>query len=381
MPTKKIIFCLVLLPFTLIANAADTQKNLSQIQTQIQTVKQDIKQQQVNREQIQQKLQQVEVQLGSVTQLQQKTASEQKSQKAVLKALQQKQAEYEKNLSTQREALAAQIRSAYMLGQKEYLRLLLNQEDPNNISRNLTYYEYIARYQFTVIQQFKAVIQQVADNKQIITQRTAELAALQDQQKSQLAAVKSRRTERETSLKQLNSVIQSKDEQLRQLLANKAALERAIQQAAAAAVKQAAVGGTVIWPGGGSFAKVQGKLSWPTRGRIIAGFNSPIEQSQIKLTGVLLGAPEGQNVYAIAPGRVAFADWMPGYGLLMIIDHGQGYMTLYGRNGSLFKQVGDTVKPAERIATVGKTGGYDESALYFGVRKQGTALNPQEWCR
>jgi septal ring factor EnvC (AmiA/AmiB activator) len=384
MPTvvKEYFLLLMLLISIFPAYAADNQKNISKIQTQIQTVQQDIKTQQANREQLQQKLKQVELQLGDVTQRHQKIVTEQKNQQAVLKELQQKQTSYEKNLAVQQDALAAQVRSAYLLGQTEYLRLLLNQQDPSSINRNLSYYQYVTRYQLKLIQNLTMLIEQVNENKRVIAERTTELATLQKQQSQQLLAVKTKHSEREQSLKQLNTVIQSKDEQLKQLLANRALLERAVQQATErAATTQAAVGGEVVWPGGGSFAKAQGKLSWPTRGRMMARFNSPIEQSQIKLTGVLLGAPEGQNVYAIAPGRVVFADWMPGYGLLMIVDHGQGYMTLYGRNGSLFKKVGDQVKPAERIATVGKTGGYTQSGLYFALRKQGTPLNPQLWCR
>lgn len=378
LPKKFLLFCVTFISSCIIY-AADNHPNISAIQTQIKNVQRDLKTQQTSRTQLQKNLQQAEVQLAEITQREQKIAAEQKKQSAVLEDLQKQKKLLEKKLATQQDALALEIRSAYMLGQKEYLYLLLNQEDPNSISRNLTYYQYITRYQLEVIEELNALVKQVAENSQAIVERTNELTKLQNQQKQQLVEMQSKQVARESSLKQLNTVIQSKDDQLRQLLADRAALERVVRKVETA---KANVGGEIVWPAGGSFAKAQGKLSWPTRGRIIASFDSPIiGQSETKLAGVLLGAPEGQDIHAIAPGRVVFAEWMSGYGLLMIINHGQGYMTLYGRNGSLFKKVGDAVSPGERIATVGKTGGYAEPGLYFAIRKQGQPLNPQGWCR
>ncbi len=376
----KKIFLILLIITTIYAHAEPGNKNLSNIQSQIQTVQQDIQQQQANREKLQQTLQQTETQLGDLTLHRQQTAAQQQTQQATLKALNQQQQIYEKNLALQQEELAQQARLAYVSGQREFLKLLLSQEDLAKTSRSLVYYHYIAQYQLNAIQQLNTALQQVTDNKQAIEQHTTALRALQDQQQQQLQAIKAKRVQRENSLKQLNSTLTSKTAQLQKLLADKQALEQAIKTAEQTAATQS-VGGAVTWPGGGSFTKTRGKLSWPTRGKITARFNSPIEQSEIKLGGVLIAAPEGQNVYAIAPGRVVFANWMSGYGLLMIIDHGQGYMTLYGRNGALYKQVGDAVTPGERIATVGKTGGYAQPSLYFAIRKQGEPENPQAWCK
>lgn len=381
--TKKISLLVMLLSamLTAIAETADN-KNLSHIQAQIQTVKQDIEQQQTQRDQIQQTLKATEIQLGTLTAQQQQTAAQQKTQQATLKSLNQKQAAYEKDLAAQQAELARQIRLAYMSGHQEFIKLLLSQDDPTQISRNLTYYRYLAEYQSNLIQQLNTLIQQVTENEQAIAQHTTELLALQTQQKQQLQAVQAKRAERSNSLKQLNGTIRTKADQLQKLLADKATLDQEVKKVQAQAQTESqSVGGPVIWPAGSSFAGSQGKLSWPTRGKIIANYNSPIEQSELKQTGVLIGAPEGQNVYAVAPGRVAFADWMSGYGLLMIIDHGEGYMTLYGRNGTLYKQVGDKVAPGDRIATVGKTGGYSQPSLYFAIRRQVDPLNPSLWCR
>ena len=129
------------------------------------------------------------------------------------------------------------------------------------------------------------------------------------------------------------------------------------------------------------FYKKRGHLIWPTTGRIKHHFGTQIGQSELKWNGVLIEASQGQTVHAVAPGKVIFAKWLQGYGLLLIIDHGNGYMTLYGRNQSLLKKVGDWVKTNTTIATAGQTGGFSQSALYFSLRHNAKPLNPEKWCK
>ena len=131
---------------------------------------------------------------------------------------------------------------------------------------------------------------------------------------------------------------------------------------------------------GGDFHERRGHLPWPTRGSIVAHFGTSIENSELLWNGVLLQAPESQPVYAIAAGTIVFADWLTGFGLLLIIDHGGDYLTLYARNHALYKKVGETVQPGHRIADVGKSGGFEKSGLYFEIRKHGRPLDPEKWC-
>lgn len=353
-------------------------KDLATIQNQIQQTRQDLKQQQVSRDQLQQNIKETENQLSKLTLEQQKLSAQQKALQASLKQLQQQQTAYEAELLDRRADLAQKIRLAYMLGDQPSLKLLLSHEDLTRVGRDLTYYQYVARYQAEAVMRLSGLLQQLEQNQQEIADKTAQLDKLAAQQKTNLAQINTQKRDRAQALQQLNGDIQSKNSQLQKLLADKAALEEAVRKANAAAQS---VGGAISWPAGGSFAKAQGKLSWPTRGKLMAGFDSKIAQSELKLNGVLIGAAEGQPVYSIAPGRVVFAEWLSGYGLLMIVDHGQGYMTLYGRNGTLYKKVGDAVTAGEQIATVGKTGGYTQPSLYFAIRQQGTPLNPQAWCK
>jgi septal ring factor EnvC (AmiA/AmiB activator) len=371
---KKILLSLLVFNCSAIFAVND----LTTIQTKIQQTRQDLKQQQVSRDQLQHNLKETENQLGKLTLEQQKISVQQKALQASLKQLQQQQTAYEAELADRRADLAQKIRLAYMLGDQPSLKLLLSHEDLTRVGRDLTYYQYVSRYQAEAVMRLNGLLQQLEQNQQEMADKTAQLDKLAAQQKTTLAQIGTQKRDRTQSLQQLEGNIQSKNSQLQKLLADKAALEEAVRKANAATQS---VGGAVYWPVGGSFAKAQGKLSWPTRGKLMAGFDSKLAQSELKLNGVLIAAAEGQPVYSVAPGRVAFAEWLSGYGLLMIVDHGQGYMTLYGRNGTLYKKVGDAVTAGEQIATVGKTGGYTQPSLYFAIRQQGTALNPQAWCR
>lgn len=129
-----------------------------------------------------------------------------------------------------------------------------------------------------------------------------------------------------------------------------------------------------------NFALLRGKLPWPTKGTVLHYFNTTIAKSELKSTAELISAPDEQPVYSVAPGVVVFSKWLEGYGLLIIINHGEGYMTLYGRNHSLYKHEGDQVAAGDLIATVGQSGGYEKPALYFAIRYNAKPLDPNQWC-
>ena len=130
-----------------------------------------------------------------------------------------------------------------------------------------------------------------------------------------------------------------------------------------------------------AFAGLRGKLKWPSRGRLANRYGSRRKEGKLKWQGVMIKAPEGTEVTAISHGRIAFSDWLRGFGLLTIIDHGDGYMSLYGGNQSLYKEVGDWVEAGDVIASVGNSGGHRETALYFEIRHNGKPTNPLKWCR
>ncbi|HVV69691.1 MAG TPA: peptidoglycan DD-metalloendopeptidase family protein [Gammaproteobacteria bacterium] len=357
------------------ALATDNAKNLLQLQTQIQNLKRDLTTQQSSREQLLQSLAQAETNLGQLNSAHKKNTIALHKQKMLLSSLQQQQLQYRKSLVQQQQHIAQQIRAAYLLSQQNYLKMLLNQEDITLVNRNLTYYHYFIQQRLNLINQLNTTLNQLSINQQAIIQHTADLSTLLAEQQQQILQIKSNQQQRKEILQQLNAVLTSKYQQLNVLQANKQALETVVQK-----LQSQPTTSNVAFTHYQSFSQAQGKLNWPTKGKIISHFNSPIDNSELKTNGVIIAAKEGQNVYAIAPGKVIFSEWLAGYGLLLIVDHGHNFMTLYGRNASLNKAVGDHVTAGELLATVGKSGGYSQPALYFEIRKQGKPLNPEKWC-
>lgn len=341
------------------------------VAAQIHSIQYTLQQQQATHDQLQSDLQATETALGGLNQQHQQTQRQLKTQQALLTELNQQQARYDDALAQQQRQLLAYVRMAYMHGQPNYLAVLLSQQDPTAVTRNLMYYRYLLQRQQQLLAELTATAQQVAANKHAIEQQSAQLLTLHNQQQQQIASIQLKHRQRTVLLRHIKSAMDSQRVRLQALLAHNQGLERVVQQAATS---------TAVPLAHTSFMQAKGAMNWPTRGTIVSRFHSSVEQSELKLNGVLISAPEGQNVYAIAAGKVAFAQWLPGYGLLLIIDHGDGYMSLYGRNASLYKKVGDAVRAGELVATVGKTGGYTASALYFAIRKQGQPLDPAEWC-
>ena len=184
------------------------------------------------------------------------------------------------------------------------------------------------------------------------------------------------RKERKKVVRSLKAEIKSKGQQLDGLLADEQELKSLLQALTEALSDIPAAPGDHK-----PFAKLKGKLKWPTSGRRLKAYGESRRIGSLRWQGVVIAGKEGQEVKAVSHGRVAYADWLRGYGLLLIIDHGDGYMTLYGHNQSLFREVGDWVEKGEVIAAVGNSGGIDNHALYFEIRKDGKPTDPIRWCR
>lgn len=362
---KRLIIFITII-FCVLASA----NSLQEVQKKILNIKNVLSHAQHQQLNLQQQLKITETTMGNITIQLQKTQQQLSQQQKQLQSLNHQEIHYQQQIQSQQHNLAQQLRAIYMLGQQQYLKLLLNQEDPTHLSRMVIYYHYINLQRITKIQQYNQTLQKLAQTRQQIEQQTQRLQILQNQQQQQHQQLTMNKQQRLQLLQTLNSQISNNQQQLTTLLANKLALEKIVSHFA---TRHTAIVEPV-------FSTRHGKLPWPTRGKIVQQFGTSIEHSQLKSTGVLIGAAEGQNVYAIAPGQVVFANWMAGYGLLLIIDHGNGFMSIYGRNNSIYKKAGEQVKAGELIATVGDTGGYEQSALYFALRRDGKPVNPEQWC-
>ncbi|QJD59523.1 peptidoglycan DD-metalloendopeptidase family protein [Pseudomonas sp. gcc21] len=278
-------------------------------------------------------------------------------------------------LQEQEQQIARQARSAYMAGQQDYLKLVLNQDDPARVARMMRYYEYVSRARMEEITTYNHTLAQIRQASAAIAREQAQLHENREQLAERQQAVEAERETRAELLASLKSESRTSEQQLKQRQSERAEL--------AALIKKLDEAITSIPTPAGSlpFADAKGKLPLPVKGSIQSKFGSQRgDDARLKWDGLVITAEAGTPVHAIHGGRVVFADWLRGSGLLLILDHGNGYLSLYGHNQTLLRDVGTWVQPGEAIATVGSSGGLSSSSLYFSIRKQGRALDPLAWC-
>lgn len=294
-----------------------------------------------------------------------------------LAELQTQQAELQKKLARNRNLLAAQLRAAFMSGGQERIKLLLNQQDPAALARVTQYYEYLNVARLDLMESTRQTLAGLAQVETGIENNAQTMKTLKLQYETQYQTWSQLRRDRQQLLSRLESQIKESADEIGRLRADQARIQELIASlsgifsdipAPLQAIRQ--------------FDRLKGSLGWPVRGPLLNRYGQKrATGSDLIWQGVNIGAARGSEVKAVSHGRVAFADWLPGLGLMLIIDHGQGYMSLYGHNEVLFKETGDWAETGEVIATVGDSGGKTQTALYFEVRYQGTPVNPLEWCR
>ncbi len=270
--------------------------------------------------------------------------------------------------------LGWQVRVAYMAGRDDYLKLLLNQEDPALIGRMLAYHDYFNRARLKKIQAMGQAMDDLARVQVEIQDETARLDALRQQELAQLGKLDIYRQSRHEIISRIQTQISDQDRDLQRLRKNEQELTGLLDRIQR---KQSVV---AEFEEHTPFAGLKGKLSWPVQGRMATPFGSERKGGRLRAQGVTIAASAGQDVHAVSDGRVVFADWFRNMGLLLIVDHGSGYMSLYGHNEALLKKAGDLVAAGERISRVGDTGGAEEPGLYFEIRHDGTPQDPVLWC-
>ena len=271
----------------------------------------------------------------------------------------------------QERLLAQQLRAAYTTGQHDYLKLLLNQDQSEKIQRTISYYQYLNQARIKEIDQFQATITQLLQVSTEHQEQVEYLQQLKIEQLQQDTQLRSSKNQRSKTLSKLSRKLLSSQQQLNKLKGEEDNLNQALNKLAA--IIQAEIDLTGL-------SKLKRKLSWPVKGRMLHRFGTR-KQGYLKWKGVLITAPISRQVQTIHNGTVLFSDWLKGYGLLTVIDHGNGYMSLYAHNQTLLKSVGDRVETGEPIALVGQSGGQEQSGLYFEIRHRGKALNPKLWCK
>ena len=277
-------------------------------------------------------------------------------------------------LARDREALAGQIRAASMIGSREPLKLLLNQRDPAQAGRVLTYYQYFGRARASQIAAINGHLAEINSLDESLAREEERLAALEEQQRSQVARLQSARDRRGRALVTLEAESKNRARELERLKEQQGGLEKLVRELRRALERI----DKFPTDSKDAFAKLRGRLAWPVSGKVLASFGQ-VRAGGVKWDGLLVSGTQGAPVRAVYHGRVVYADWLSGLGLLTIIDHGEGYLSLYGHNERLYKDVGERVTAGDTIATVGDSGGRQSPALYFEIRKGGRPVDPRPW--
>jgi len=378
--TKKWVAFLLLTPVLLIAplaQGADNSEKLQQLRNKIGNLEADINSLKQNRSDAYKNLVKVERQLnrmhGEVHRLDMKLAATRKT----LERNRREQASLRQGMGQQRQSVARQVRTAYLLGSQAEIKLLLNQEHVDDVSRSLAYYRYLTQARVVRIESMQSSLMKQQKLETRIASQQQQLDRLKKQKLEESAKIEPVVKKRKQLLAKLDTRLHQSGEQMHELREDERRLERLVNR-----IEEFKEEDLVpVNPVSGKFGQQKRRLNLPVRGRILARFGARRNIGGQQWNGIFIAASAGADVHAVYAGRVVFSGWLHGFGLLMILDHGDGYMTLYGHNQSLYKVVGDWVDTGDTIASVGNTGNPPRTGLYFGVRQLGKPRNPLIWCK
>lgn len=363
------------------AHAAD-KADLDALRERIETLKKNLSGAEGNRSEASDALRESERGVSEANRELRNIGAQQRAARADLNRVEEQSRLLEQSIALQQRELGQLLALRHVSGQQDYLRLLLSGGDPNRTARELYYFGYISRAQADFIRALRANLAGLAQLAREVRDKSAELADLESRQRAGRKELLAQQAERRRVLAKLSTQIRSQRREIKSLQRDEARLSRLVEE-----IGKAIAPGGGWWRNdklpesgrGGTFASLKGKLRLPARGELMNRFGSPRSGSGLSWKGLFIRSASGQEVRAVAAGRVVFAEWMRGFGNLLIIDHGQSYLTIYGNNESLLKQVGDSVAAGDVVATVGNSGGNPESGLYFEIRYQGKAFDPLRW--
>jgi len=348
------------------------ERELEQVRERISELKQSMDRSATERDRLTGELQDIEIAISEQRMRIRDIEREQRYTENKKQALDADLAEREERLDRESKQLAEQVRAAYMSGSQEKIKLLLSQRDPATLGRLMAYYRYLSNYRADNISAVMDEIQRLAELRSQIAAEAVRLASLAKKRYAELTQLNSSQEQRQALLKRLKDKISSEGQEVERLAAQEQDLTRLIAELTS-------ILSDYPISSEAPFSEHKGKLTWPVAGTLIHDFGQPRAGADIKWNGVVLAAPRGREVRAVYHGRVAFADWLAGMGLLVIVDHGEGYLTLYGYNETILKNAGDWVAPGDVIATVGDSGGQQRSSVYFELRRGTKPVNPRQW--
>lgn len=383
--THTRLFCL--LAPCLIAGAAlaasdartqikESEQRLEEVRSRIQAVTRKLAEDRSEQDQLQNELRATEQRVAELAGELRRLRKETQTREREAGIREKERAKASQRLEAQRGALKAELRTSFMVGRQQKAKMLLNQEDPNRVGRLLAYFEYMSEARAEHITGIQKEVTALQEAEAALAKELTALGEVKDARAAALTELESARAERSRRLDAVDRRIASAGSTLRDLKRSEDQLERLLQSLKRELEDVPAEFGSVV-----RFGAARGKLPWPVKGPLIANFGQTKSGTNLRWNGIWIRASSGVPVRAVANGRVVYVGWMHRLGLIVILQHEDGYYTLYAHNQESRVQAGDTVKAGKSIATVGDSGGHRQSGLYFEIRRAQTPINPTTWLR
>jgi septal ring factor EnvC (AmiA/AmiB activator) len=378
------IYAVAALIFCVPAQAAKKpppKKELTELRARIDQLKQEIESAEENKADVLDGLKQSEQSISHINRGLHELAQERQDAGTELNDAQQQSNQMRARIQSQQALLAKLLYQQYVNGSQDAMRLVLSLQNPNDIARQVEYYGYLSRSRVTLIASLRSDLKEAEAAESVVREKHTELAQIQAQQLSEKRALLKEANARKTTLSKLERQIGARRKQVAQLERDERRLTRLVERLARVVLpaKIKAKPGTRPAPASGGFTQLKGRLKLPVAGELSNRFGDQRADTGTAWKGLFIRARTGSPVKALGPGQVVFADWLRGFGNLIIIDHGDGYMSLYGNNEAVLKREGESVTAGETIATVGNSGGNAESGLYFEVRYHSQPIDPLQW--
>ncbi|WP_404364839.1 murein hydrolase activator EnvC family protein [Marinobacter sp.] len=350
-----------------------TPAQLKALKQQISRIDQWLRQAEKDRSSLERELVQTDQAINRLTRERRELEAESREQAARLEKLRERESGLTRELDSQRASLRLQIRQAWMAGDAPAIKVLLNEIDPQKITRTMTYYEYLSQDAVNRLREFNATLAELKETRNKVLASRTRIASLQEDVNARQQQLEEKKQQRRQTLAVLKTDIGERQSERASLREDRARLESLLKEVEEAIASIPAPNETR------PFKALRAKLPWPARGKVTRRFGDSLAQGKLSHNGLLITTQGETDVTAVHYGRVVFSNWLRGFGLMTIVDHGDGYMSLYGNNSSLLTSPGDWVKAGETIAVTGQSGGNDKPGVYFEIRYGGKPQNPQKW--
>jgi len=386
---KLVFLCILMLSHALYAAPEANKKDLGQLRDRIEILQKDLENKEESKSEVSGALRIAEQAIRKISRKLAELIHERYEVKKKLKQLQKTLDLIKNKIIVQQTHLSKLLYQQYIGGQHEYFRLLLNQQNPNQVAREMHYYGYLSRARANDINTLRVNLEKHRAIVHESNKKTAEITSIQAKQAGQKKLLVQEEIKYKKLLTSISKQVDQRRRKISKLKRDEKRLSRLVEKIGKRKLRshkdRAAILSSDSLPdasvNGKAFSSLKGLLSLPVRGEIVNRFGGPRSDAGVSWKGLFIRSSIGKNVKAIASGQVVFADWLRGFGNIVIVDHGDNYMSLYGNNQTLAKKVGNTIHGGDTIAIVGNSGGNPDSGLYFELRHKGKPFDPLKWIR